>query len=256
MIAEAPSPDSVVPAEPAVDWLAAGKSAMQVTLVDSGGAVLDRLQKKLQQGGHRCYRYGTALELMAAVRRETFDLLVIDWTASQAPEIDLSEWISATFLSPMVPFLSEGLADEGLQHDSASSPGALAATLRSQPYAVKVNALLCRRGADTVPSRRPLRFGPYRFDEHADAVILDDTRIVLTSKEYTLSLLLFMNCGRTLSRTYMMDAVWKSTAKLSTRTLDVHISRIRAKLKLADNGFSLRTLFGHGYCLERCATLT
>lgn len=230
---------------------------MQITLVDSGGVLLDRLHQKLEQDGHCCYRYRTTPELMAALRRETFDLLVIDWATAQMPEIDLSEWISATLLSPMTPFLLGGPGDGDLRTDPASSMAVPALTNQHSPaYAMKVNVLLCRRGADAAPAARSLRFGPYRFEQHADAVMLKDERITLTSKEYALALLLFSNCGSPVSRDYMMATVWKSTAQLSTRTLDVHISRIRAKLMLAEHGFHLRTLFGHGYRLEQIAAIS
>jgi len=226
---------------------------MQITLVDSGGVLLDHLQHKLEQGGHSCYRYHTTPELMAALRRETFDLLVIDWSTTQAPAIDISNGSAATLLSPMTPFLLAGPNDGDLRVDPTASMAVPVITpLNPPPYAMKVNVLLCRRGAASAAPT--LRFGPYRFEEHADAVMLNDERIILTSKEYSLALLLFSNCGRPVSRTYMMEAVWKSTAQLSTRTLDVHISRIRAKLMLAEHGFHLRTLFGHGYRLDHGAS--
>lgn len=236
--------------------LTAPARPMQITLVDSGGVLLESLQQKLEQDGHCCFRYRTTPELMAALGRETFDLLVIDWTTTQTPDIDISEWISSTLLSPRTPFFPGGPGDGDLRTDpETSTPVPFLTTLHPPPYTMKVDALLCRRGADTAIATRSLRFGPYRFEAHADAVMLKDERMTLTSKEYSLALLLFSNCGRPLSRDYMMAAVWKSTAQLSTRTLDVHISRLRAKLMLAEHGFHLRTLFGHGYRLEHRAAL-
>jgi DNA-binding response OmpR family regulator len=50
-----------------------------------------------------------------------------------------------------------------------------------------------------------------------------------------------------------MEAVWKSLADLTTRTLDMHVSRIRTKLRLrSENGFRLQTVFNYGYRLEDC----
>jgi DNA-binding response OmpR family regulator len=97
----------------------------------------------------------------------------------------------------------------------------------------------------------PLQFGAYLFDAQRNVVKFGGEDIALTAKEFALAMLFFANQNRPLSRAYIMEAVWKSVAELSTRTLDMHVSRIRTKLSLRlENGFSLRTVFGYGYRLE------
>ena len=61
----------------------------------------------------------------------------------------------------------------------------------------------------------------------------------------------FRNADRTLSRNYIMETIWRTTAALATRTLDMHISRVRSKLDLQpENGFRIFTVFGYGYRLS------
>ena len=231
--------------------LTTAANVLQIALIDNGPSALDRLQQALEQNGHLCYRYATSLELMSALRRETFDLLVMNFTGQQASEAEVTEWISSSLTDPVAPFMLE----EGASRNPGQTPEPLVIDSLVPPCShrarTRVDALLCRRSTEALPAQSGYSFGPYEFDRHADALTLRGSHVTLTSKEYALSLLLFRNCGRALSRDYMMDVVWRSNAKLSTRTLDMHISRIRAKLKLVENGYHLRTLFGRGYQLER-----
>ena len=72
-------------------------------------------------------------------------------------------------------------------------------------------------------------------------------------KEYNLTRLLFENLNRPLSRGYILQRVWQTSPDVETRTLDMHISRVRAKLNLRpERGFSLKSIFGFGYRLDTC----
>ena len=93
--------------------------------------------------------------------------------------------------------------------------------------------------------------GGYRMDRMAQTIRHNGVEITLTAKEFELADLLFRNRDRTLSRAYIMETIWRTSADLATRTLDMHISRVRSKLALRpENGFRIFTVFGYGYRLE------
>ena len=90
------------------------------------------------------------------------------------------------------------------------------------------------------------------FHESAGAVTRDGQSVALTAKEYALALLLFRNLHRALSRTYILETVWGNEPDLNSRSLDMHISRIRNKLELRpERGFRLTPIYSYGYRLER-----
>lgn len=71
-------------------------------------------------------------------------------------------------------------------------------------------------------------------------------------KESELAIYFFQNIGALMSRAHLMQVVWGSSADLDTRTVDVHISRLRNKLQLtAENGWRLTSVYHQGYRLER-----
>ena len=78
--------------------------------------------------------------------------------------------------------------------------------------------------------------------------------MTLTDKEFQLALTLFRNLNRPMSRPHLLEAVWGRNPDLPTRTLDVHISRLRLRLGLTpERGFRLSPIHGFGYRLELAA---
>ena len=105
-------------------------------------------------------------------------------------------------------------------------------------------------------------FEPYRFDpEPCEVVVAADhgtpTHVVMTQKEFDLGLLLFRNAGRPLSRNHIREVVWGGDADISSRTMDTHVSRLRAKLGLnAESTYRVMPVYGYGYRLDRLDVLT
>jgi DNA-binding response OmpR family regulator len=85
-----------------------------------------------------------------------------------------------------------------------------------------------------------------QIDELAEAVLLDSQRLVLTRKEYQLLSTLARNAGRVMPREYLLEKIWNYGNGIRTRTLDVHIRRLRRKLGSLGDRY-IETVFGVGY---------
>lgn len=70
----------------------------------------------------------------------------------------------------------------------------------------------------------------------------------LTKKESELLSLLRQHAGNCLSREYLLQTVWGYTGGVRTRTLDVHVQRLRRKVKMFNLGGEIQTVLRHGYC--------
>ena len=76
--------------------------------------------------------------------------------------------------------------------------------------------------------------------------------VEVTDKEFDLCLFLFSSLGRVLSRGHILECVWGRHADVVTRTVDTHISRLRAKLQIGpQNGLRLTSVYSYGYRLEK-----
>jgi two-component system phosphate regulon response regulator PhoB len=92
---------------------------------------------------------------------------------------------------------------------------------------------------------RVLRAGALTIDVDANRVTVDGTDVDLTPKEFQLLLCLLERRGRTQSRRGLLESVWDTTAEIETRTIDMHIGRLRAKLGTARD--MIETVRGFGY---------
>jgi two-component system alkaline phosphatase synthesis response regulator PhoP len=93
---------------------------------------------------------------------------------------------------------------------------------------------------------------PHYQDPHLDldfehkVAKLDTQPMGLTRKEYELLAMLIQNAGEVVDRETLLFRIWGYTAEIKTRTLDVHIRRLRKKMG-AQNGAYIETIFGVGY---------
>ena len=111
----------------------------------------------------------------------------------------------------------------------------------------RVRAVL-RRTQGSV-AQPPLTLGPVRLDLETRQVTVDDIEVLLTVTEFDLLAALLRRPGRVLSREQLLSTVWGYEAAAGTRTVDVHVGQVRAKLGPA--GDLIRTVRGVGYSTTR-----
>jgi len=115
----------------------------------------------------------------------------------------------------------------------------------------RVNAIARRMGFGDQNTLDEYDQSPYFIDTRLREVRLDGNVIEMTQKEYELTLFLFKNIGRVVSRGHLLEMVWGTSSQINTRTVDTHISRLRTKLKLDEQEFwQLTSVYRHGYRLE------
>jgi two-component system phosphate regulon response regulator PhoB len=111
--------------------------------------------------------------------------------------------------------------------------------------ALRVTALLRRLAAPAVSSGLTLTAGPITVDRSAHRATLDGAELTLTATEYKLLLTLIERRGRVQSRPQLLETVWEAQPDIQTRTVDMHVQRLRSKL--GDAGNLIETVRGFGY---------
>jgi two-component system, OmpR family, alkaline phosphatase synthesis response regulator PhoP len=123
----------------------------------------------------------------------------------------------------------------------------------SKPFSVneltaRVKAVL-KRTSKELPGTNPLlRFGDIELDTLRKRLVINDERVELTKKEYEILKILLDNKGKVFSREDLLNLVWGKEVIVSERTIDVNITRLRAKLGAYSN--YLRNKTGYGYYFE------
>ena len=111
--------------------------------------------------------------------------------------------------------------------------------------ALRVNALLRRLAAPAVAQGSTLAAGPISIDRSAHRVSVDGQEIELTATEYKLLLTLVERRGRVQTRPQLLETVWEAQPDIQTRTVDMHVQRLRTKL--GESGELIETVRGFGY---------
>ena len=115
----------------------------------------------------------------------------------------------------------------------------------------RIRAVLRRRSAHEPEEDASVEVGPIRMDVDRHLVSVDGSPVSLPLKEFDLLELLLRNAGRVLTRGQLIDRVWGADYVGDTKTLDVHVKRLRAKLEPDPaNPVHLVTVRGLGYKFE------
>jgi two-component system phosphate regulon response regulator PhoB len=116
-----------------------------------------------------------------------------------------------------------------------------------QEMVLRVGAIL-RRLAGSAEPADVLQLGPIRVDRSAHRVFVNDLEVELTPTEYKLLLTLAERRGRVQARSHLLETVWDAAPDIQTRTVDMHIQRLRTKLHPA--GDLIETVRGFGYRIK------
>jgi two-component system response regulator RegX3 len=115
----------------------------------------------------------------------------------------------------------------------------------------RIRAVLRRRGDVEEPASATLEAGPVRMDVERHVVTVNGGSVPLPLKEFELLELLLRNAGRVLTRMQLIDRIWGADYVGDTKTLDVHVKRLRSKIEPdPGNPRYLVTVRGLGYKFE------
>ncbi len=205
----------------------------------------------LERSGFACTAYDDAKALTADARARPFDALVVDWKGYPAESGSVLGNARATATrTPTLMMVANGREDDIIAGLSRGADDYLIKPIRPSELIARLQALLRRAYPDESLDR--YEFAPYRFDPVPCVVAIGEDEVELTQKEFDLGLLLFRNAGRPLSRNHIREVVWGGDAALSSRTMDTHVSRLRAKLRLGTQAsYRVQPVYGYGYRLDR-----
>ncbi|WP_421738858.1 response regulator transcription factor [Caulobacter sp.] len=227
---------------------------MKVALLDDDESHNALVAGLLGPAGYDCVSFTHPERLLAELRRQTFDLLIIDWNMPDLSGIEtlrrIDEMLPAA--PPVLLLTSRSIEADLVEGLNAGADDYIVKPLQPPVLLARVNAL-ARRVYRAPVTPQVEQHGLYRMDPATHTVGWADHVETLTPKEFQLAVILFNNLARPLSREYLLRRVWGQRPDLETRTLDAHVSRLRAKLQLRPaNGFRLTTVYGFGYRLEAC----
>lgn len=225
---------------------------MQIASLEDDPDQARHIQQVLVSAGYTCHSYQRGRDLLAALRSQSFDLILLDW---QVPDLSGAEVLRHIRLTlgmqvPVIFVTSRTLEKDLVQGLQAGADDYVVKPLRPGELLARMAALL-RRTQVALPVPGPFSVAAYHIDPVARSISLQDQAVTLAPKEFELAQLFFRNVGRLLSRDVLAESVWNRDIPATSRTLDTHLSNIRQKLRLhPENGVRLVSSYALGYRLE------
>src|SRR5687767_330332 len=225
---------------------------VRIAILEDDPDQLALLRRWIAEDGYDVHAYLSGREAMKQAGRESFDLFMLDWQVPDVSGAEVLMWLRSN-VSRTVPVLFVTVRDSEQDIVFALEHGAddyMVKPVRRQELLARVHALL--RRAYPAEEKKQLSFPPFEIDVQRGEVRKEGNRIELTPKEFELTVALFRNIGRLLSRGHLQETVWGRTGDLATRTVDTHVSQVRKKLDLRpESGYRVVPIYNYGYRLEK-----
>ena len=222
---------------------------MKILVVDDEKLLVKGLKFNLENEGYEvqtAYDGAAAVEL---VRRESFDLVLLDWMMPVMSGSDACMKIREFSDVPVIMLTARSEDADKLMGFACGADDYITKPYNILEVKARIRALL-RRSTTAKPekSRSLLSVGDLVLDTQQRAVIRGGEVIDLTAKEYDLMELLMKNPRRVYSREDLMNLVWGYSYAGDYRTVDVHVRRLREKLeKIPAEPVYIMTKWGVGY---------
>jgi two-component system, OmpR family, response regulator RegX3 len=223
----------------------------RVLVVEDEESFSDALSYMLRREGYEVEVAGTGIEALTSFDRSGADLVLLDL---MLPGLSGTEVCRELRTRSHVPIIMVTARDSEVDKVVGLELGAddyVTKPFSSRELVARIRAVL-RRGAE--PEELMLNVveaGPVRMDVERHVVTVDGHQVALPLKEFDLLELLLRNAGRVLTRGQLIDRVWGADYVGDTKTLDVHVKRLRAKIEPDPaNPKYLVTVRGLGYKFE------
>src|SRR5438874_9175534 len=229
----------------------------RVLVVEDDPDISELVARYLEKAGYTATRVSSGRDALDAVRAKAPDLIVLDVMLPHIDGLEVCRLLRANEHTASIPIIMLTARAEESERIVGLELGAddyLAKPFSPNELVARVRALLRRAQRAATFATKTLAYGPIALDPDRHTVLSDGRDITLTAKEFLLLEYLLQHRGRVLSRDVLLTDVWGYRYTGGTRTVDVHVRRLREKLPiLAD---SLVTVKQFGYKLLDPAPVT
>lgn len=222
--------------------------SQRVLVVDDEPDITALVAYHLAKAGYRVSTAANGPDALRAAREERPDVVVLDLMLPGASGYEVLQELRRLDETRQVGVILLTSRREEADRIRGLSLGAddyLTKPFSPAELALRVGALLRRLSAPAVEAGSTITAGGLTIDRSAHRVTLDGEDLPLTATEYRLLLTLVERRGRVQSRPQLLETVWDAQPDIQTRTVDMHVQRLRTKLR--QEGDMIETVRGFGY---------
>lgn len=231
-------------------------TAARVLVVDDERDIVALVSYHLAKAGYQVVTASTGRDALENARREQPALIVLDLMLPGISGFEVIEQLRADERTRGIAVLMLTARREEPDRIRGLSLGAddyLTKPFSPEELVLRVGAILRRARSAPTEASDTLVIGPLKIDRAAMTVDVDETRLDLTATEFKLLMTLVERRGRVQGRAHLLETVWEAAPDIQTRTVDMHIQRLRTKMGSA--GDMIETVRGFGYRLRAAQSL-
>jgi two-component system, OmpR family, phosphate regulon response regulator PhoB len=225
--------------------------AERVLVVDDEQDIVALVAYHLVKAGYRVSTAASGPDAVAQAKQDRPAILVLDLMLPGMSGFEVLEQLRAEDSTRDIAVLLLTARKDEPDRIRGLSLGAddyLTKPFSPQELVLRVSAILRRIQQGQQQGGDVLRVGPILVDRAAHRVSIDGDDVDLTPTEYRLLLTLAERRGRVQARGHLLETVWEAAPDIQTRTVDMHVQRLRTKL--GDAGELIETVRGFGYRLK------
>jgi DNA-binding response OmpR family regulator len=218
----------------------------QILVVEDDADIAALIAHYLEKAGHRIERLSAGGDVLPRLRKNPVDLVILDLMLPGVDGLVVCQTMRSDPALATIPIIM--LTARGDEQDRIAGLEIGADDYVTKPFSPKeltarVAALLRRAGRAAPPAA--VTYGPIAIDVERHHVTLDGEEVKLTAKEFLLLQYLIQHKGRVLSRDLLLSNVWGYQYTGGTRTVDVHIRRLREKIPPLSDAIETIKQFGY-----------
>ncbi|HET8989884.1 MAG TPA: response regulator transcription factor [Acidimicrobiales bacterium] len=225
---------------------------VRVLVVEDEESFVDALTVGLSREGFEVVVARDGPEALALFRERPIDVVLLDLMLPKLSGLDVCRAMRADSDVPIIIVSAKGEEVDMVLLLEIGADDYVTKPYRLRELVARVRAVLRRRGArEPAPPAAEIAAGDLRMDLDARRLYVRGEEVKLRKKEFALLRLLLENPGRVLTREVLIDRVWGSDYVGDTKTLDVHIKRLRTLIERDPKSPErITTVRGVGYRFE------
>lgn len=223
----------------------------KILIVDDDPNILELLRLYLQNEGFELVLASDGSSALALFKQEKPDLILLDLMLPVINGREVCRMLRRESPVPIIMLTALDTTEDKLKGFEMGADDYIVKPFDPLEAVARVKALL-RRSSKIPPDAavRHITVGRLTVDTATYDVILDGARIDLKPKEFQLLLFFLQNGNMVFSREQLLEKVWGYDFSGETRTVDVHIKRLREKIDKPGHTWSIKTVWGIGYKFE------
>ena len=216
----------------------------KILIIEDEPSQLELLAYNLNVEGYHVLKAETGEEGLLLLKEHQVEMVVLDWMLPDISGIEICRQIRANKSMINLPIIM--LTARGEDEDKIKGLNIGANSIKELLARIRANLRIQKNFS--MPE--VMTFENIRIDIARHTVSYDGSNISLGPIEYKLLYFLMSAPRQVFSRKQLLDRVWESNTEIETRTVDVHIGRLRKSLKEVSNKNLIRTIRGFGYSLD------